>query len=117
MQVTAEMMRMRLTCALTCRGVAILPKSKESGSDEADQSEAANGAQLLGRTFYEDGVKRPAKCGNKGDEQSRQSNMSIVSAGLEPDYAERADQPKESADLELPLSDDMALFRKKSERE
>ena len=92
-------------------------RERERGGNKADYSEATNRAELRGRTFHKDGVKRPAKCGGEGDEQSGQGNMSIVQAvtGLEPDDAESADQTEQGAELKLPLANDVALFRKKCE--
>src|SRR5437870_144453 len=100
---------------------------RKRGGNETDHAETANRAQLGGRTFHEDGVKRPAKCGGEGDEQPGPSNMSTHSTcaqgggflpvRLKPDHAERAEQSKQRSKLKLPLANDVALLRKKCERE
>src|SRR5438105_3626532 len=99
-----------------------LSKSARQGEEEcrryeADQTKTANRAELRGRTLDEHAVERPAKCGGEGNDQSGQRNMSILSARLEPNHTERADQAENCAGLKLPLTDDVTFLRKKSERE
>ena len=43
--------------------------------------------------------------------------MSILTVGLEPNYAKRADQTEQCAKLKLPLPDDRSFLGKKCERE
>src|SRR5689334_16100296 len=68
-------------------------KREQNGrGDETDNSEASDRTQFGRGTFYQHTIKRPAEGRDHRDGQSRQRNMSIRRAWLEPDYTESADQ-------------------------
>lgn len=92
-------------------------RQQERRSDETDDAETADGTKLGRWAFDQDAVERPAKCGGEGDEQPSEGNMSILRAGLKPDYSESSDKAEQRADLELRLPDHVPLFWKKHERE
>src|SRR5207244_2268331 len=95
-------------CAGVERGVDFAEEQRQGqrkrGGNETDHTETANRAQLRGRTFYEDGVESPAKCGGESDEQPGPSNMSIFAVRLKPDHTESAKQSEQCPELKLPLA-------------
>ena len=84
-------------------------------SNEANYSETADGAELGGRAFDENTIKRPAKDRDEGDDKALPGNMSILAIRLKPDDTECAEQSEQRSELELPLANDVAFLGKKGE--
>ena len=92
-------------------------RQKQRRGDEANEAEATDGAKLRRGTFYQSTIKGPTERRSEGDEHSSKSEVSDIVSRLKPEHADGAEQAEDGTELELPLAQNVAFFRKHDEGE